>query len=776
MGRFEDLHAILPEQFKEVANRKINLVLGGVILILIICCLSLAILVLVHHGDSSSTDMTPQAAAQTLRKHFCLSPGCLRTASHVLDYMDFKTPPCADFHKYSCGNWARAMGLPPDHDEQTTWSHMQDVNDERMREIIDSPIRHDTPDSAERKLKDFFRSCLHDYGHMKEAGKSLAKIIREKLGGWYSFDPEGFPSNSWDFNNALKEMTAELLVPVLFKVRVVYDWQGTRKSRYMKNMPGITTGGTGLGLWMYRKNDRRGVQEAYKDMMREMGDLLLTDANITMDPTDREQRLEQFVQDAFGVEYKLASLYRQSRRLRGYWRSARITIGELSTNMTQIKWRQLLNSYFEHADMTSRTTVRMSYFKYFGVMEQWLMNVTANQTEFDRKMNNYFVWRLLDDYAPNLSWQYKFAGYRFYETVSGVREFPPDWKRCLTLTKNRLGTIVSGEYVKKHVDDKDVKKLKDIVKYTKETLYDVIDDIKWMDNVTVARAKEKLDSVESHVAFSNDYLSETFLDDLHAKVDVRGDYSFFQNLINVNAYQKVINAKVLQADETYFAWWSYMAGVAYVFPHLYWRSNQLIVPIGTFQRPIYDSKAPAFYNFGSMGGFLGELMVKSIGEMGRYVWTNGTWTNWWTKNTTAMYKEEKDCMISHFNNITLSFMINGQNKTAPVYGWWQAWVAIDDMAGFKAGYKAYKRYVADNGAEAVPAGMNMTSDEAYFVAVSQMRCFIRRPEKQYQNARRWRIPEDVLLNSALTHSQVFQDTFNCKKEDGMGVHDTCEVY
>ena len=49
-------------------------------------------------------------------------------------------------------------------------------------------------------------------------------------------------------------------------------------------------------------------REAYKDYMRRVGDLLLLDANLTVDASTRRQRLEQFVNDAYGQEEHLSQV------------------------------------------------------------------------------------------------------------------------------------------------------------------------------------------------------------------------------------------------------------------------------------------------------------------------------------------------------------------------------------------------------------------------------------------------------------------------------------
>ena len=50
---------------------------------------------------------------------------------------------------------------------------------------MESPIVRNYTNSSERKLKEFFMACLHDYGRYKEGGYVLVDVINKHLGGWY---------------------------------------------------------------------------------------------------------------------------------------------------------------------------------------------------------------------------------------------------------------------------------------------------------------------------------------------------------------------------------------------------------------------------------------------------------------------------------------------------------------------------------------------------------------------------------------------------------------
>ena len=53
---------------------------------------------------------------------------------------------------------------------------------------------------------------------------------------------------------------------------------------------------------------------AYKDYMKSVAALLIRDANLTLSVTERQSRIEQFVNDAYGHEYRLAKVSRNKTR------------------------------------------------------------------------------------------------------------------------------------------------------------------------------------------------------------------------------------------------------------------------------------------------------------------------------------------------------------------------------------------------------------------------------------------------------------------------------
>lgn len=223
----DDLQQIIPEGFKaSFTSRKTYITFGSVIVGLGLVCIILTGL-LAHSmakkgGNSGGGSRAGGSAAAMLMGGAELTPEVMETAAWMGENIDPTVDRCENFYKFACGGWEDNHFIRPDRSSTNIYTHLRDDNEEKLREIIESPIQRNTPSSTERKLKDFFKMCLHDYGRMREGGTQLVDIIRNDLHGWYVLDPTGW-SNNWDIQRTIARLQGEYLVSVFFNVGMTFD-------------------------------------------------------------------------------------------------------------------------------------------------------------------------------------------------------------------------------------------------------------------------------------------------------------------------------------------------------------------------------------------------------------------------------------------------------------------------------------------------------------------------------------------------------------------------
>lgn len=109
-------------------------------------------------GSSQQTPVTINSHDH--ESDICLSPGCIHTASKILQDMDPKVEPCDDFYQFVCGNFIKKTNIPDDKSSVTTFSVISDQLQEQLRTMIEEPIQKDEPKSFVLAKK-LYKACMN---------------------------------------------------------------------------------------------------------------------------------------------------------------------------------------------------------------------------------------------------------------------------------------------------------------------------------------------------------------------------------------------------------------------------------------------------------------------------------------------------------------------------------------------------------------------------------------------------------------------------------------
>lgn len=216
-----DTSPIIPEiRISNFSFRVREVVLAVVSVVALIACLVLVALVATG-GKSEDTPPTGAVAAQTAIRTLCTDPPCLQAASYGVSNMNTSVNPCTNFHKYACGRYPVLNPLNPDTSQRTIFWNLYYDNQDKLRTILESAPVRTSAWSSEKKIKDFFKSCLDDYGKMKAGGRAFIEKIVQPLGGWdvlNTFDPANF-----NMQTNLQKTSIDFWTAALFTFRVATD-------------------------------------------------------------------------------------------------------------------------------------------------------------------------------------------------------------------------------------------------------------------------------------------------------------------------------------------------------------------------------------------------------------------------------------------------------------------------------------------------------------------------------------------------------------------------
>ncbi len=57
---------------------------------------------------------------------YCMTPGCINSAAHLLQNLDLAADPCHDFYQFACGGFVERTEIPNDRTRMSTFSVLGD--------------------------------------------------------------------------------------------------------------------------------------------------------------------------------------------------------------------------------------------------------------------------------------------------------------------------------------------------------------------------------------------------------------------------------------------------------------------------------------------------------------------------------------------------------------------------------------------------------------------------------------------------------------------------
>src|SRR5690349_10991048 len=137
--------------------------------------------------------------------------------------------------------------------------------------------------------------------------------------------------------------------------------------------------------------------------------------------------------------------------------------------------------------------------------------------------------------------------------------------------------------------------------------------------------------------------------------------------------------------------------------------NALNFPAGILQRPFYDPKADAAYNYGAIGSVIGHEISHSFDNQGAEFDAKGVMRNWWTPADKAEFEKSADALVAQYDAYE---PLPGMH----IPGRLTLGENIADVAGLAAALDAYHTSL---GGKPAPTIEGFTGDQRFFIAYAQ---------------------------------------------------------
>ncbi|MFC2335499.1 MAG: M13-type metalloendopeptidase, partial [Prevotella sp.] len=232
--------------------------------------------------------------------------------------------------------------------------------------------------------------------------------------------------------------------------------------------------------------------------------------------------------------------------------------------------------------------------------------------------------------------------------------------------------------------------------------------------------------------------------------------SFYENVLNTRrfALKKMIEEKAGKPVDREEWYMTPQTVNAYYNP----TTNEICFPAGILQRPFFDPKADAAFNYGAIGVVIGHEMTHGFDDQGRQYDAEGNLHDWWTASDAAGFNKRAKLYSDFFDAIEVLPGLHSNGR-------FTLGENLADHGGLQVAFNALKNATASKPL-AVKDGF--TPEQRFFLAYAGVwgqnitEKEIRNRVKRDPHALgKWRV------DGALPHIDAFYEAFGVKKGDKM---------
>lgn len=643
------------------------------------------------------------------------SPGISQSA------MDKTANPCQDFYQYACGNWEKETKIPHD---KSSWYRSFSVLDEDGRKKLKVILENYASGKNSPRHKDakkmglFYKTCMDKEANSKPSTDALKAALAEVDNLKSKKDLPAFMAKSH-----LRQATP------LFDIGSFDDFKNPTRRIGVVDQNGL--GLPNRDYYLENNAKKKKVRKLYKKYIKSIFNKL----GVKKDPSKTIIKME--------TDLAKISMDKVSRRepKKIYNKINRKGLKKIAPSFD---W----DGYFKalgYPKLKEINVTSPSFFKNMvDLVNKWPMD----------DLKNYLKWHTYLALAPALNDDFVNTRFAFTsKALTGAKELPPQWKRCVTFTEGALGFSLAKAFVDQHYGRTGKIKSDKMVRNIQRTFGKNLKSLDWMDDKTKKKARKKLRQVKNRIGYPQKWRNYSAL-----KIS---DKPFIDNYLAGKVFETKyeLNRAGKKRDPRE---WSTPPHVVNAFYNA--TKNLMMFPAGILQLPFFDPKASDAFNYGAIGMVIGHELTHGFDDKGRKFNGKGVLTQWWTPESEKAYSSMSSCIVDQYQN----YKVQGIN----VNGKYTLGENIADNGGIKLSYEAWQRKGSKKtGSKGIPA------KQEFFLAYAQSWCAKVRPEyERTAVTTNVHSPPRFRVNGPLSNTQYFAEAFGCKVGDPMAPKNRCQVW
>lgn len=648
---------------------------------------------------------------------------CAQNLSSGIDKanMNLDVKPGADFYEYAAGGWLKTHPLDAEHPENGAFVDLQEQNQKRIKGLIEEYSSTSQPKgSLGQKIGDLY-NLMMDSVRLNREGAAPLKPVLAKI--------EAI-KNKKEYQLVTAQLDRQGASAMMFGISV-----GADQRNASQNIVGISQGGIGLSERDYYLNDDEQtvkVRNAYKEYIKTLFQLV----------GDDEQTAQKKSDVLLAIETRIAKASYDNVKLRDVNANYhKMSYAQLISDYPEIDWGNIFLAQgfppFAEVDLGQPEPIKE-------------VEKILEETSLD-DLKTYAEAKIISGASGYLSDDFRTASFKFSQTLSGVKQDRPRWKRAVSLVSGVMGEAIGKLYVEKYFPESSKQRMLDLVHNLQAALAERIDEASWMEQVTKEQAKDKLSNFIIKIGYPDKWRD-------YSGLQIDPSLSLYENLSRVSEFmtKDYIDRKVNKPVDKSEWHMTPQTVNAYYNP----TTNEICFPAAILQPPFFDPEADDAVNYGAIGGVIGHEMSHGFDDQGCQFDKEGNQKNWWTAADKANYDKRTKVLEDYFGNYEVlpGKKINGKLTLGENIG---------DNGGLNIAFRAFSNLMKT---KKLPVIDGFTPEQRFFLAWGRVWAANTSDEMtDYLLKVDPHSPNKARVNAALPHIDAWYDAFNVKKSDKMYV-------
>lgn len=648
---------------------------------------------------------------------------CAQNLSSGIDKanMNLDVKPGMDFYEYAAGGWLKTHPLDAEHPTNGAFVDLEEQNQKRIKGLIEEYSSKSQPKgSLGQKIGDLY-NLMMDSVRLNREGAAPLKPVLAKV--------EAI-KNKKEYQLVMAQLDYQGVGAMMFGISV-----GADQRNASQNIVGISQGGIGLGERDYYLNDDEQtvkVRNAYKEYIKTLFQLVGDDEQTAQKKTDVLLAIETRIAKASYDNVKLRDVNANYHKM-GY--------AQLISDYPGIDWGNIFLAQgfppFAEVDLAQPEPIKE-------------VEKILEETSLD-DLKTYAEAKVISSATNSLSDEFRAASFKFNQTLSGVKQDRPRWKRAVGVVSGVLGEAIGKLYVEKYFPESSKQRMLDLVHNLQTALAERIDEASWMEQATKDQAKDKLSNFIIKIGYPDKWRD-------YSGLEIDPSLSLYDNLTRVTAFltKDYIDRKVNKPVDKSEWQMTPQTVNAYYNP----TTNEICFPAAILQAPFFDPEADDAVNYGAIGCVIGHEMSHGFDDQGCQFDKNGNQNNWWTAADKANYDKRTKVLEEYFSNYEVQpgKKINGKLTLGENIG---------DNGGLNIAFRAFSNLMKT---KKLPVIDGFTPEQRFFLAWGRVWAANTSDEMtDYLLKVDPHSPNQARVNGALPHIDAWYDAFNVKKSDKMYV-------